>query len=355
MKTEILLPGQPGTVEKAAEIIRSGGLLGIPTETVYGLGANGLDPDAVLKIFEAKGRPQDNPLILHVSGPEQVPDFCHDIPPAAYTLMEAFWPGPLTMVLPARENVPKRTTANLDTVAIRCPASSLTREIIRAAGVPIAAPSANISGKPSPTTAQHVLHDMDGKIEAIVDGGPCSVGVESTIVDLTGDRPRLLRPGGITPEQLLALLGDLVVDRAVTGEIANDAVVRAPGMKYTHYTPAADVIIVTGSSRQAADYIKKHLKPETDRILCFEEELGLYEGHRELTLAYGREAEPETLARGLFAALRELDSDAIQTVYARCPTGGGVVYAVANRLKKAAGFHFVDAAAEADSRKEEAP
>ena len=340
MTTEILRPEQPDTVSRAAEIIRSGGLLGIPTETVYGLGANGLDPDAVLKIFEAKGRPQDNPLILHVSGPEQVPDFCHDIPAAARTLMERFWPGPLTIVLPARENVPRRTTANLDTVAIRCPANEITRAIIQAAGVPIAAPSANISGKPSPTTAQHVLHDMAGRIEAIVDGGPCSVGVESTIVDLTGDRPRLLRPGGITPEQLTEVLGDLVVDKAVTGEVAKDEIVRAPGMKYTHYTPAGEVIIVTGSAQGAARYILRQLDPETDRVLCFEEEQALYPAA--VTLAYGQEAHPETLARGLFAALRTLDSDEIKTIYARCPTGGGVVYAVANRLKKAAGFHIVE-------------
>ena len=339
MNTQILLPDQPDTLKTAAEIIRSGGLLGSPTETVYGLGANGLDPGAVLKIFEAKGRPQDNPLILHVSGPEQVTEFCHDIPAAAYALMERYWPGPLTLVLPARDNVPRRTTAGLDTVAIRCPDNDLTRAIIREAGVPIAAPSANISGKPSPTTAQHVYHDMAGKIEAIVDGGPCSVGVESTIVDLTGDIPRLLRPGGVTPEELKEMLGDLIVDKAVVGEIAKDAVVRAPGMKYTHYTPAGEVIIVTGSAEEAARYILNRLDPETDRVLCFREELGLYP--EEAALAYGEEAHPETLARGLFAALRELDSDNIRTIYARCPEGGGVVYAVANRLKKAAGFHIV--------------
>ena len=338
MKTVILDAKSPTTVQRGAEIIRRGGLLGIPTETVYGLGANGLDPEAVLKIFQAKGRPQDNPLILHVSGPEQVEDFCHHVPQVAWTLMERFWPGPLTLVLPARPNVPRRTTANLDTVAIRCPASALTRAIIAASGVPIAAPSANISGKPSPTTAQHVLHDMDGKIEAIVDGGPCAVGVESTIVDLTGERPRLLRPGGVTPEMLKAVLGDLDVDKAVVGEVAQDAVVRAPGMKYTHYTPAGDVIIVTGSAQQAARYILRRRKPG-DRVLCFAEELGLYPA--DCAMAYGKESEPETLARGLFAALRELDSPEIHTIYARCPTDSGAGYAVANRLKKAAGFHIV--------------
>lgn len=343
MNTVILDAAAPDTVSRGAEIIKSGGLLGIPTETVYGLGANGLNPDAVLKIFEAKGRPQDNPLILHVSGPDQVETFCHDIPAVARTLMEKFWPGPLTLVLPAREIVPRRTTAGLDTVAIRCPASSLTRDIIQAAGVPIAAPSANISGKPSPTTAQHVLHDMAGKIEAIVDGGPCAVGVESTIVDLTGDAPRLLRPGGITPEMLRNVLGELLIDKAVLGEIAADTVVRAPGMKYTHYTPAGQVIIVTGSSEGAARYIKKRLTNQ-DKVLCFFEELHLYP--TEAAIAYGTEAQPETLARGLFSALRELDRDDIKTIYARCPTDGGQGFAVANRLKKAAGFYMVDGEAE---------
>ena len=339
MTTKILSPEDPHTLEIAAEIIRSGGLLGLPTETVYGLGANGLDPEAVKKIFEAKGRPQDNPLILHVSGKEQVDLFCRDIPAVAYRLMDAFWPGPLTLVLPVRDNVPRRTTANLSTVAIRCPDSNLTRDIIRASGVPIAAPSANISGKPSPTTAQHVYHDMAGKIEAIVDGGPCSVGLESTIVDLTGEHPRLLRPGGITPEALAEFLPDLVIDKAVVGEISQDAVVRAPGMKYTHYTPQGEVIIVTGSSENAARYIRNHLGPQT-QVLCFQEELSLFP--KGSALAYGKESEPETLAQGLFAALRDLDQADIKTIYARCPTGGGVTYAVANRLKKAAGFHIVE-------------
>lgn len=338
MNTQIFQSDAPDTIARAAEIIKNGGLLGIPTETVYGLGANGLNPEAVLKIFEAKGRPQDNPLILHVSGPEQVENFCHDVPEAAWRLMERFWPGPLTLILPARDLVPRRTTAGLDTVGIRCPDCALTRDIIRAAGVPIAAPSANTSGKPSPTTVQHVLHDMDGKIDAIVDGGPCTVGVESTIVDLTGEKPRLLRPGGVTPEQLRAVLGDLEIDHAVVGEIAQDAVVRAPGMKYTHYTPQADVIIVTGSAQGAARYILRHLGPQ-DRVLCFQEELPLYpKGTAE---SYGREAEPETLARGLFAALRDLDRSDIRTIYARCPEARGAGFAVANRLKKAAGFRTV--------------
>ena len=340
MKTLYMPANQPETAQIAAEIIKNGGLVAIPTETVYGLGANGLDENAVARIFEAKGRPQDNPLILHICGPEQIELFCHHIPQKAYDLAEAFWPGPLTIVLPAKECVPKRTTGGLSTVAVRCPDHDAAREIIRLSGVPIAAPSANISGKPSTTTAAHVLHDHDGRIDAVVDGGPCRVGVESTIVDLTEERPRLLRPGGIGPEELIAVLGDLVVDKAVTDEVSKDEVVKAPGMKYRHYAPQEPVVIVSGSREKAAEYIRRHFVPG-DRVLCFEEELPLYEGCD--PLSYGQEADVNTLSAGLFAALRELDDPKIHQVYARCPVGGGVAYAVQNRLKKAAAFHIVDA------------
>ena len=340
MQTLYLSAESSETAQIAANILKNGGLVAIPTETVYGLGANGLDEVAVAKIFEAKGRPQDNPLILHISGPEQIELFCHHIPQKAYDLAERFWPGPLTIVLPAKETVPKRTTGGLSTVAVRCPDCDVTREIIRLSGVPVAAPSANISGKPSTTTAEHVRHDHDGRIDAIVDGGSCRVGVESTIVDLTEERPRLLRPGGITPEELLEVLGDLVVDKAVTGEIAKDTVVKAPGMKYRHYAPSEPVVIVSGNREKAAQYIRSHFE-EGDRVLCFEEELPLYEGCA--PLSYGKEADVNTLSAGLFAALRELDDPAIHQVYARCPVGGGVAYAVQNRLKKAASFHIVDA------------
>ena len=344
MQTLLLSADQPQTAAIAAELIQKGELVAIPTETVYGLGANGLDEEAVAKIFLAKGRPQDNPLILHICGAEQMELFCNHIPQSAYDLAQAFWPGPLTIVLPARDVVPRRTTGGLDTVAVRCPDNAVTREIIRLSGVPIAAPSANISGKPSTTTAEHVLHDHDGKIAAIVDGGPCRVGVESTIVDLTEERPRLLRPGGIGPEQLLEVLGDLVIDKAVTAQIDKDTVVKAPGMKYRHYAPVEPVVIVSGSREKAAAYIHRHFTPG-DRVLCFEEELPLYEGCN--PLSYGQEADVNTLSAGLFAALRELDDPSIHQVYARCPVGGGVAYAVQNRLRKAAAFHIVDAEEEA--------
>ena len=341
MKTLILPASDPSTVPQAAEIIRAGGLVAIPTETVYGLGANAMDEEAVAKIFLAKGRPQDNPLIIHISCAEELTRYCHDIPEAAWRLAERFWPGPLTIVLPVKPCVPRRTTAGLSTVAVRCPKTQVTRELIRAAGVPIAAPSANLSGKPSTTTAAHVLHDYgtDGRIDAIIDGGPCEVGVESTIVDLTGEKPRLLRPGGITPEELRDLLGELEIDRAVLAQISDDTVVRAPGMKYKHYAPSAEVYIVSGSSEAAAAYVRRRFT-EGDAVLCFEEELPLFAGCN--PTAYGKYGDMKTLSAGLFAALRELDRPEIKTIYARCPEGGGIACAVGNRLKKAAAFRVVD-------------
>ncbi len=345
MKTLILSAADRNTPVTAAKIIQAGGLVAIPTETVYGLGANAMDAEAVSKIFLAKGRPQDNPLIIHISCAEELNLYCHDIPESAWLLASHFWPGPLTMVLPVRDCIPKQTTAGLNTVAVRCPKSEVTRALIRNAGVPIAAPSANLSGKPSTTTAEHVLNDYgtDGKIDAIIDGGPCEVGVESTIVDLTGKKPRLLRPGGVTPEELTALLGELEVDRAVLGQISNDAVVRAPGMKYKHYAPSAEVYIISGSSEAAAAYIRRRFT-DGDAVLCYKEELPLYEGCN--PTAYGSIQDIRTLSSGLFAALRALDRPEIKTIYARCPEGGGVAYAVGNRLKKAAAFRIVNAEAE---------
>ncbi len=339
MKTLLLSGNAPTTAKTAAEILLNGGLVAIPTETVYGLAANGLDPEAVAKIFIAKGRPQDNPLILHVSEAKEMERFCHSIPESAYRLAEAFWPGPLTMVLPARDCVPKCTTAGLPTVAIRCPDNDITRKIIALAGVPLAAPSANLSGKPSTTTAAHVLHDHDGRIDAIVDGGPCRVGVESTIVDLSEGTPRLLRPGGITPEQLKEILGELIVDKAVSASVEKDAVVKAPGMKYRHYAPDCRVVIVDGDLLAAKDYIEKHFVAG-NRVLCFEEELDIFASFA--PLAYGKGSDMDTLTAGLFAALRELDDPSIGTVFARCPKGSGKALAVQNRLEKAAGFQRIN-------------
>ena len=339
MNTLLLSAGEENTPAIAAELIKKGELVAIPTETVYGLGANGLDPDAVAKIFLAKGRPQDNPLILHIATAADMEKYCHSIPECAYALAEAFWPGPLTLVLPARENVPSCTTAGLPTVAIRCPDNAVTREIIRLSGVPIAAPSANISGKPSTTTAQHVLHDHDGKIAAVVDGGPCRVGVESTILDLSDEKPRLLRPGGVTTEQLGAIVGDIVLDKAITASVEKDAVVKAPGMKYRHYAPDCQVLIVDGDLPAAVSYVKDHFVPG-NRVLCFEEELEAFGEFN--PLSYGKNADRDSLMAGLFSALRELDDPSIGTVFARCPQGSGKAVAVQNRLGKAAGFTHIN-------------
>lgn len=339
MRTLYLSAQDPNTAQTAADIIQNGGLVALPTETVYGLGANGLDSRAVDKIFEAKGRPNDNPLILHICDASQINDLCHSVPQSAWTLAAAFWPGPLTMVLLAKDVVPKRTTGGRSTVAVRCPDSDITRQIIRRSGVPIAAPSANLSGKPSTTTAQHVAHDHDGKIDCIVDGGKCRVGVESTIIDLTEDPPRLLRPGGITLEELECLLGSVTVDKAVTQSLSKDEEAKAPGMKYKHYAPACQVVIVSGSRHTAARWVTAHWK-RGDRVLCFEEELPLYQNCD--PLAYGREEDPATLSAGLFDALRQLDDPAIGTVYARCPEDRGIGMAVRNRLSKAAAFRIID-------------
>ena len=342
MNTLFLSAADGQTPVIAADIIQKGGLVALPTETVYGLGANGLEPDAVKKIFEAKGRPNDNPLILHICDASQIEELCQDVPPSAYALAAAFWPGPLTMVLPAKDVVPKRTTGGLSTVAVRCPDSDITRQIIRLSGVPIAAPSANISGKPSTTTAEHVRHDHDGRIDCIVDGGACRVGVESTIIDLTENPPRLLRPGGITLQELESVLGPVTVDKAITQSLSPDEVAKAPGMKYKHYAPACSVVIVTGSRQDAARWVNAHWKPG-DRVLCFEEELPLYNNCN--PLSYGREGDPATLSAGLFDALRRLDDPSIGTVYARCPQDDGIGLAVRNRLSKAAAFQTVHAQA----------
>ncbi len=340
MKTQMLRGDSREDLAYAAGLIRRGDLVGIPTETVYGLGGNGLDAKAADRIYEAKGRPKDNPFILHIADPKDMESICHSIPETAWLLAERYWPGPLTMILPVKDHIPKRTVAGLSTVGVRCPAHEATRTLIRLSGVPIAAPSANLSGKPSTTTAEHVLHDLDGRIAAIIDGGPCAVGVESTIIDLTTEVPQLLRPGGITPEELLELLGELEVDPAVLGNLPPDAIARAPGMKYIHYSPTAPVTIIDGNDEIAATYIRNRFQ-EGDAVLCFQEELPLYEGCN--PTAYGSREDNRSLSAGLFSALRDLDRPEIKRIFARCPQGGGVAYAVGNRLKKAAGFCIINA------------
>lgn len=329
-------------IDEAAAILRDGGLLGIPTETVYGLGANGLNEEAVAHIFEAKGRPQDNPLILHIPDASWLERYCKDISLTAYQLAEAYWPGPMTMILKRKDIVPDAVTAGLDTVGMRCPAHPLCREIIAASGVPVAAPSGNTSGRPSPTTAQHMLEDMDGKIDAIVDGGSCSVGVESTIIDLTETPARLLRPGGITLEQLEAVLGEVAVDPAVTRLMGAGEQPKAPGMKYRHYAPKAPVTVVTGDPQKSAEYIASHAAPE-DGIICFDEFLPLFTRRSETrpVMDLGPAGDKEEQARHIFDALRSFDHTSVPAIWAQCPDATGIGLAIANRLNKAAGFHII--------------
>ena len=341
MNTIVFHPeSDPNAVRDAAAILRRGGLLGIPTETVYGLGADALNEDAVSRIFLAKGRPQDNPLIIHVPDASWLESYCRDVPPTAYQLAERFWPGPLTMILPRRDIVPLQTTGGLETVGVRCPNHPVTLAIIEAAGVPIAAPSGNTSGRPSPTTAAHMIEDMDGRIDGIVDGGPCTVGVESTIIDLTVTPPRLLRPGGLPLESLRQVLGEVAVDKAVTGLLAAGERPRAPGMKYRHYAPHAPVTVVTGEPERSARRIQGLLS-DTAGVICFDEYAPLFPGH--IIHKLGPAADKSAQARHVFDALRTFDGTDVTEIFAQCPDDGGLGLAVANRLKKAAGFHLIDA------------
>lgn len=361
MKTQLLNPNE---IDKAAEIIRFGGLVGIPTETVYGLGANGLDPIAVRSIFQAKGRPQDNPLILHIPDASWLENYCEDIPEAAWLLAKRFWPGPLTMILKCKNRIPEEleelrsgpvcssthfgphvipdvVTAGLNTVGMRCPAHSMCRAIIEAAGVPIAAPSGNRSGKPSPTTVQHMLDDMDGKIDAILDGGDCQVGVESTIIDLTCTPPKLLRPGGIPLEQLRDLLKEIDVDPAVVRSLGAGERPRAPGMKYRHYAPKAPVTVVRGDPLRSAQYVLDHMSDSYwEGVICFDEFAHWFQDHPVERL--GGSMDGFEHARRLFRALRAMDDNGVKHIWAQCPDTAGMGLAVFNRLSKAAAFHIIE-------------
>lgn len=335
MVTQMLSPGE---AQAAGEILKRGGLLGIPTETVYGLGANGLNPEAVVHIFEAKGRPQDNPLILHIPSVDWLERYCQEIPRSAYDLAQRFWPGPMTMILKRKAVVPDVVTAGLDTVGMRCPAHAVCRAIITAADVPVAAPSGNTSGRPSPTTAAHMLEDMDGKIDAIVDGGPCAVGVESTIIDVTVTPPRLLRPGGVTLEQLREVLGEVAVDSAVTRLLGEGEKPRAPGMKYRHYAPKAPVTVVKGDGAMGAEYIRAHMGGHCG-VICFDEFESLFKGH--IIKKLGPVGDKAAQAQHVFDALRYFDGTDVAEIWTQCPDDGGIGLAVANRLNKAAGFHII--------------
>ena len=340
MKTIMLSPQyDKNAVKTAAGLILQGEVVGMPTETVYGLAANALNGEAVAKIFRAKGRPQDNPLIVHIADFDRIYDLCPAVPPQARALAEAFWPGPLTMIVPKGSCIPNEVSCGLDTVGIRLPSHPLARDLIRTAGVPLAAPSANTSGRPSTTTAEHVLRDMDGKIAAILDGGPCGVGVESTVITLALDKPRLLRPGGITLEQLRSVLGEVEVDRALYEKIGDDVKVSAPGMKYRHYAPKAPVTVVRGDPQRSAEYIKKHIQGPTG-VLCFDEYKDLFPTC--VVECLGSQSDLAAQAREVFDRLRAFDDTEVKQIWAQCPSDEGLGLAVANRIKKAAGFSVIE-------------
>ncbi len=337
----LMLSSSKEDIEKAAKIIRDGGLVGMPTETVYGLAADALNGNAVSKIFKAKGRPGDNPLIVHVSSFEDIEKYnlVKKIPEKAKILAEKYWPGPLTIIMEKSDIIPGEVSAGLDTVAVRVPSHKVAASLIREAKTPIAAPSANLSGSPSPTTAQHVFNDMNSRIEAIIDGGECSVGVESTVITLAGEKPRLLRPGGITLEQLRSTLGEVEMDDAVLHKLKEGATAASPGMKYKHYAPKANVVILKGGSQKYIDYVNSRCDKNT-AALCWEEDV---EKLKCKTLSMGGEKDKESQAHRLFDELREIDNDEnIKTVFARCPDTKGIGLAVYNRLIRAAGFEVID-------------
>lgn len=341
MDTKLLCPAEDSTaIEQAGALLRAGEVVGIPTETVYGLAANALDPAAVARIFLAKGRPQDNPLIVHIADFNEIDRIAAVVPQQAKALAATFWPGPLTIILPKQDRIPMVTSGGLNTVGIRFPAHPIAQAIIRAAGVPLAAPSANLSGRPSTTTAQHVLEDLGGRIAAVVDGGPCSVGVESTVVSLCGERPRLLRPGGISLEQLQVVLGEVDVDRALREKIDENERVSAPGMKYRHYAPKAPVTVIFGTPKDSAAYILDRLGAHSG-VLCFDECAAEFCG-RAVVETFGPSGDEAQQAREVFDALRRFDDTDCTEIFAQCPPSAGIGLAVSNRIKKAAGFHVID-------------
>ena len=319
-------------LEKAAAIIRAGGLVAFPTETVYGLGANALDEAAAKKIYAAKGRPSDNPLIAHVSCLEEIAPLVSNMPENGKKLAKAYWPGPMTMVFPKSAIVPYGTTGGLDTVAIRMPSD------------PIAAPSANTSGRPSPTRADHVLQDMDGKIDAIIDGGPVGIGLESTIVDVTEEMPMVLRPGAITVEMLRETVGEVGIDPAILGPVSADVRPKAPGMKYRHYAPKADLTLVEGETEAVVETInrlagEKLAEGRKVGIICTDETKDRYPAG--MLESIGARARQETVAHNLYAVLRDFDDRGAEYIFSEGFSEDNLGRAIMNRLNKAAGYHIL--------------
>lgn len=325
-------------IEKAAKLLQDGKVVAIPTETVYGLAASAYNDDAVNEIFDIKGRPADNPLIVHISNLVMLKNVAASMPESATVLAKKFWPGPLTLVLKKTQAISNLVTCGLDTVAVRMPSQPVASEIIERAGVPLAAPSANISGKPSPTTARHVYDDFKDRIPMIVDDGSCCVGIESTVVALTGKVPTILRPGIISLEDIREVLPETVVSSAVMSRIDENETVESPGMKYKHYSPKADLTLVKGSLQQFIEYTKKHASADT-YAMCFD---GEEEQIAMPSVSYGEEHNPKAQANRLFSVLRALDQFGASSVFVRCPESGGVSMAIYNRLVRAAGHKVVE-------------
>lgn len=339
-------PSDAEHIAEAGRIIAEGGVVGFPTETVYGLGADALSEAAVYKIFEAKDRPPDNPLIVHILDADDLSLVIDgEVPEYAKWLMDAYWPGPLTMIFPKAQCVPLAVTAGLSTVAVRVPAHPVARSLIKAAGTPIAAPSANRSGRPSPTTAAHVFQDMNGRIPMILDGGPCKVGLESTVVDATGDMPRILRPGGVTPEMIRGVTGAVEVDKSVLQPLALGEKPRSPGTKYQHYAPKGKLTIVRGAPEDmintlCALYDRALQDGQSVAILAMGSHRNLY-GNRMVRELGGDGA--DEMAAELFAALREMDDRGVTRILAEAVEAQGMGLAVMNRLSRAAAFDIIDA------------
>lgn len=333
METKILSTSEYD-IALAGEIIAKGGLVAFPTETVYGLGADALNENAVKSIYAAKGRPSDNPLIVHICEKEDIVPLVKEVTPKARALMDAFFPGPLTIILPKSDRVGNVVSGGLDTVAVRMPQNEIARRLIRASGCPVAAPSANTSGLPSPTRAKYVIEDMNGKIDAIIDGGDCEFGVESTVITLAGDVPTILRPGAVTKEMIESVIGETEVARAVLEGMKNDEVAASPGMKYKHYAPKAQVVIVDAEKEVYENFVNSR---ENAFALCFEGDNVTVD-----KVTYGRENDDLSQARELFDALRQLDEMGAKKVYARIPHTTGVGMAVYNRLIRAAAFKIID-------------
>ena len=338
METLLFDSKNEGAVEAVANILKNGGLVAIPTETVYGLAANAFDEKACANIFKAKGRPGDNPLIVHISSLGMLGDIVAEFPEKARLLAEKFWPGPLTMIMKKSEKIPDVTSANLPSVAVRFPAHPVARRIIEEAGLPLAAPSANLSGSPSPTSFEHCVHDLMGRVDAIINGGASSVGVESTIISFAGEKPVLLRPGYVTLEQLRETIGEVEVSHAVLEKLEEGEKVLSPGMKYKHYAPKAQVTLVKASSEDYIKYVNEHAE-EGVFALCFDEEAKKLSVS---TVCYGSEFSDEEQAEHIFEALRIIDESGAKRVFAHSPKVTGIGLAVYNRLIRAAGFDVIE-------------